>query len=89
MALTIEKSGDGAFKVTVVDTTTTTHVVTVSQDYWRKLTGGRVPPEKLVEKSFEFLLERESGTSILRMFDLAVIQRYFPEYESRISSMLA
>jgi hypothetical protein len=60
----------------------------VTPEYWRKLTGGRVPPEKLVEKSFEFLLERESNTSILRSFDLPVIQRYFPEYERTISATL-
>jgi hypothetical protein len=37
----------------------------------------------LVRRSFDFLLEREPPTSILRSFDLAVIQRYFPEYDSR------
>jgi hypothetical protein len=42
----------------------------------------------LVEKSFEFLLERESNTSILSSFDLPVIGRYFPEYESTIRKML-
>jgi hypothetical protein len=36
--------------------------------------------EDLVRRSFEFLLEREPPESILRRFDLAVIQRYFPEY---------
>ncbi|HET7419769.1 MAG TPA: hypothetical protein VFL27_05270 [Candidatus Dormibacteraeota bacterium] len=35
----------------------------------------------LVRRSFEFLLEREPPTSILRRFDLAVIQHYFPEYD--------
>ena len=37
--------------------------------------------EDLVRRSFEFLLERERASSILREFDLAVIQRYFPEYD--------
>jgi len=37
--------------------------------------------ERLVERSFEFLLEREPPESILRSFDLAVIQSYFPEYD--------
>jgi hypothetical protein len=40
-----------------------------------------VTPEELIERSFEFLLEREPNTSILRRFDLPVIQTYFPEYE--------
>jgi hypothetical protein len=60
----------------------------LSADYRDKLTGGRVSPEKLVEKSFEFLLEREPNTSILRTFDLPVIQRYFAEYEKTIRTLL-
>ena len=36
----------------------------------------------LVRRSFEFLLEREPASSILRTFDLAVIQRYFPEFDT-------
>jgi hypothetical protein len=35
----------------------------------------------LVARSFDFLLQRESPSSILRRFDLAVIQSYFPEYD--------
>jgi hypothetical protein len=37
---------------------------------------------------FQFLLERESNTSILRSFDLPVIGQYFPEYERVIQGML-
>jgi hypothetical protein len=43
--------------------------------------GEAVVVEDLVRRSFEFLLEREPPQSILRRFDLAVIQRYFPEYD--------
>ncbi len=53
-----------------------------------ELTGGRVSAEVLIERSFEFLLERESNTSILSTFDLPVIQRYFSEYERTIASAL-
>jgi hypothetical protein len=88
MAITIETAGQSTLTVTVADSTTTTHTVTVSEEYWQKLSGRRVLPEKLVEKSFEFLLERESNTSILRTFDLAVIQMYFPDYEKTVRSML-
>ncbi|MGB4812724.1 MAG: hypothetical protein WBP13_09655 [Methylophilaceae bacterium] len=44
--------------------------------------------EKLLEKSFEFLLERESNTSILRSFELSDISKYFAEYEREIKSIL-
>jgi hypothetical protein len=88
MAITIEKQNDTTFQVTVAGRTTTTHTVTVSPEYQNKLTGGSASAEKLVEKSFEFLLEREPNTSILRTFDLPLIQHYFPEYEKTIRIML-
>jgi len=37
--------------------------------------------EDLVSRSFDFLLERESPSSILATFELSVITRYFPEYD--------
>jgi hypothetical protein len=86
--ITVEKIDDTTFKVTVASRTTTTHTVTVSPEYRERLGGGGVPAEKLIEKSFEFLLEREPNTSILRSFDLPVIRRYFPEYEKTIRGML-
>jgi len=58
----------------------TRHSVRVSRadfDRW----GGGGPVEELVRRSFEFLLEREPAGSILREFELAVIQRYFPEFD--------
>ncbi len=45
-------------------------------------------PEILIERSFEFLLERESNSSILQTFDLPIIGRYFPDYERTIQAML-
>ena len=86
--ITVEEINDRTFKVTVKARTTTTHTVTVNPPYHKKLTGGRVSAEKLVEKSFEFLLQRESNTSILRTFDLPIIGRYFPEYETTIRELL-
>jgi hypothetical protein len=44
-------------------------------------------PEELVRRSFEFLLQRECKESILREFELSVIQRYFPEYDEAISRL--
>ncbi len=62
----------------------TVHTVTVQKAYRDQLTGSEVSVEQLVRKSFEFLLAREPKDSILRSFDLAVIRRYFPEYEQEI-----
>ena len=86
--ITVNSIDGNTFEVTVVAATTTTHKVALKPDYYEKLTGKRVTPEVLVQKSFEFLLDRESNTSILRSFDLPVIGRYFPEYERVIKKML-
>lgn len=86
--ISVKKLDDSTFEVTVNDRSSTSHTVTVPPDYTVKLTGGRVEVEMLVVRSFEFLLERESNTSILRSFELPVIARYFPEYERVIRTML-
>ena len=66
-----------------------THHVTLKQEDYARLTGGKTEPEELVRRSFEFLLEREPKESILKRFDLSVISRYFPEYEREIQKRLA
>jgi len=81
----VEEIKQGTFQVTVSASSTTQHEVTVEDTYAKKLTNGKTSTAELVKQSFEFLLEREPNTSILRRFDLAVINRYFPEYESVIS----
>jgi hypothetical protein len=81
-------TGTSTYEVTVEGAPTTVHSVTVPPEYLQKLTGGRTSAETLIEKSFEFLLERESNTSILRAFELPVIQRYFSEYERTIATAL-
>ena len=86
--MSVGKVNETTFKVAVTGRAATTHTVTVSPEYYEKLAGGKVPPEKVVQKSFEFLLEREPNTSILRAFDLPTIQRYFPEYERTIRTMV-
>lgn len=86
--VSVKQIEDGAYSVTVTDRTETTHEVTVDQSYWQKLTGGDVPMETLVERSFEFLLEREPNTSILPSFNLSTISNYFPEYEREIRRRL-
>ena len=52
---------------------TTTDTVTIST-------------EILLEKSFEFLLQRESNTSILSQFKLEVISQYSPDYANQALS---
>lgn len=67
----------------------TQHTVTVSPaslERWGGGTGRQEDVEDLVRRSFEFLLEREPASSILRRFDLSVIESYFPEYDEMFRS---
>ncbi len=87
MAATIqvEASGAGEYRVRIIEAgTETSHSVSLSRKDYERLAGGKVLPEELVRRSFEFLLEREPKESILSRFDLPVIGRYFPEYEREI-----
>lgn len=84
----VKKLNDTTYEVTVTARSATIHTVTVAPEYAHKLTGGACSAEHLVQRSFDFLLERESNSSILRSFDLPVIARYFPEYERTIKSMI-
>ncbi len=54
-----------------------------------RLAPGHYDPEQLVATSFAYLLEREPRESILRRFELPVIERYFPGYEAWIQRQLA
>ena len=79
--LSIAPLGGGAFRVDVSEGgSRTSHEVTVRPETVSAL-GWPGTLEELIRRSFEFLLARESKESILRSFDLAVIGRYFPEYE--------
>ena len=76
------------YDVTVQDSRgSTSHEVTV----WPSDVAQYAPdatPEELLEASFAFLLEREPKESILRRFELPVIERYFPEYPRVIPGMI-
>jgi hypothetical protein len=69
----------------------TTHDVAVGADDASDLAAATDPAhvERLIEETFDFLLEREPRESILRTFDLSVISQYFPEFEHEIRSRLA
>ncbi len=75
----VSESGHGwVADVTVRVATMTRHRVRVSRADHARYGDGDVAD--LVRRSFAFLLAREPNTSILREFDLGVIERYFPEY---------
>jgi hypothetical protein len=69
--------------VTVSDRTRTEHVVRISRAEHERYGGGDIV--QLVRRSFDFLLDREPNTSILREFDLGTIERYFPDYAAAMT----
>jgi hypothetical protein len=81
----VEKLKEDEFRVHVIEgRSESIHRVTLTQDDYRRLSGGKIEPHELVRRSFEFLLKREPKESILPEFDLPLIGRYFPEYEREL-----
>lgn len=81
----VKKKSEHEFIVTVEERESKTqHTVSLDDEYYQKLTGGRITKEELIRDSFEFLLEREPKESILSKFNLKVISQYFPEFEEKI-----
>lgn len=81
----IQPFPEAVFNVLVSNGEKTSHTVIIPLEYYIKLTGRKISPENLIKKSFEFLLERESNSSILNKFELSVIGNYFSEFEDEIS----
>ena len=84
--LTVTQQAGGTFRVQTP--AGTSHEVSVPAGFAASLGCDRVAPEELVRASFEFLLEREPASSIMREFSLDVISRYFPGYPAEISARL-
>ena len=87
----IRRTGEAdplAFEVIVRDGRgETRHAVTMSREMCERLAGAHAP-EQCIEAAFRFLLDREPKESILRRFDVAVISRYFPEFERELARYL-
>jgi hypothetical protein len=84
MAAKIEVTGvrEVEFQVVVVEgASRSKHQVMLKDRDYARLSEGKVSPEDLIAKSFEFLLEHEPKESILPRFDLLEIARYFPGFE--------
>ena len=84
--LKITKINDNTYEVDVRDSVETTHRVTLNDAYYQQLTSGNISKEKLIEESFQFLLDHESNTQILREFTLETIEQYFPSFPGEIKN---
>lgn len=66
----------------------TKHEVTMTESVYKKLTHGKVTPERCIQAAFQFLLDREPKESILSRFDVTVISNYFPSFERELIKYL-
>ena len=83
--IAIESGGQSSYRVTIDEGgRRTTHTVTVTLEDLDRYAPAGTTAERLLEASFEFLLEREPASAILSTFALPVIERYFPEYPREI-----
>jgi hypothetical protein len=87
--ITVTNCGQAEYQVVVEEgASRTTHNVTVTPDHVKRYAPQGTSAEKLVEASFEFLLEHESKESVLPRFELPIIEHYFPEYPRKIRAKL-
>tara|TARA_B100001057_G_C22392790_1_gene772851 strand:- start:142 stop:417 length:276 start_codon:yes stop_codon:yes gene_type:complete len=84
MIIKILEISETNYTVIVDSDSKTQHNVSLEPSYYKKLTLEKISKKKLIELSFEFLLARESNSSILSKFDLSLISNYFPEFENEI-----
>lgn len=71
--------------------TASRHDVTVSSIDAERLSAarGQADVERLMFETFEYLLEREPASAILRAFDLRVVNDYFPDFDAEMTHRLA
>lgn len=79
----VRRTEDG-WTATVRTDAATEHTVHVATE--DLVTYGATDPADLVKRSFDFLLEREPASSILREFRITEIEKYFPEYAAAIKT---
>ncbi len=83
--ISVSETGPRAFEV---DLDGTVHNVTVPEDLIEEMGLPEDDLGRVVRESFEFLLEREPASSIMREFSLDVIPTYFPGYKEELPKRL-
>ena len=86
--INVETIDNNSFKVSVTKNSSTVHIVFLKDRFHQVVSNNKLTKTKLITKSFEFLLERESNQSILKKFNLEVISQYFPEYIDEIKKLI-
>ena len=87
MSIFIKELSDNKFEITLNKKPITKHTVLVTDEYYDTLTKKKISKKKLLEYSFQFLLDREPNTSIMSFFSLSILSKYFPEFENEIKNL--
>ena len=82
--ISIKEISNDEFEVYVKLDIETRHIVNFDDKYYARFSE-RKSKKEILKDSFEFLLERELNTQILKSFNLDVINYYFPEYEKKFN----
>ena len=70
MSIFIKELSNNKFDITVNKKLITKHTVLLTDEYHSILTKKKISKKKLLEYSFQFLLDRELNTTILSYFEL-------------------
>ena len=81
-SIRVESLSSDEFSVILEGGNNLRFVVFLSDDYYKNLTLLRMDKKGLVEFSISFLLERLTADSIRHVFDVSLIRKHFPEFES-------
>jgi hypothetical protein len=79
--IAVTKTDHMTYSVQVDAKKVTSHTVTCTPGFYRKISNERVSEERFIELSFEFLLEKIPNTDVKPKFDLPWIPRMYPDYE--------
>ena len=86
--ISVELIDNNSFSVSVTKDSATEHIVLLNDRFHQDVTNNKLTKNELITHSFKFLLKRESNQSILKKFDLEVINQYFPEYIDEIKKII-
>ena len=83
-SIRVESLSSDEFSVILERSNNLRFVVFLSDDYYKNLTLLRIDKKRLVEFSISFLLQRLTADSIRHVFDISLIRKHFPEFESEV-----
>ena len=82
----VESLSSDEFSVILERSNNLRFVLFLSDDYHKKLTLLKIEKKMLVKFSISFLLHRLTPDSIRHVFDVSLIRKHFPEFESEVKA---